>query len=151
MRTKLSSQSEVTGSDWLPKFLLIAIAILLNIILAGAQLSGKGSIKGSVTDPRGAVVPDASVTATSTTRGPMLIVTSTVSGDYNLSPLDPDVYTVAVKAAGFSITTQQNVHVNALEVSDLNFRLSVGSESQIVTVSFSAQPPFAVRLNRFQE
>ena len=81
MRTNLSSQSEVTGLARLPRLLLIVIAILLNIVPAGAQLAGKGSIKGSVTDPSGAVVPDASVTATSTTRGTKLTVTSTGSGD----------------------------------------------------------------------
>src|ERR1700750_2257388 len=104
MRTNLSPQSELTGLCGLPRLFLIVIAILLNIIPAGAQLSGKGSIKGSVTDPTGAVVPNASVTATSTTRGTKLIVTSTASGDYNLSPLDPDVYSVTVNAAGFSTT-----------------------------------------------
>src|SRR5215471_13975709 len=124
MHTNLSSKSKRSGPSWFLRLLLIGIAILLNGIPLTAQLSGKGSIKGSVTDPSGAVVPNATITATSTTRGTKLMVTSTGSGDYNLSPLDPDIYTVTVKAAGFSTTTQQNVHVNALEVSDLNIGLS---------------------------
>ncbi len=139
MRTNLSPKSKASGLARFPRLLLIGIAILLSTIPLSAQLAGKGSIKGSVTDPTGAVVPNATITATSTTRGTKLTVTSTAAGDYNLSPLDPDIYTVTVKAAGFSTTTQQNVHVNALEVSDVNIALNVGSENETVTVS-SAPP-----------
>ena len=48
--------------------LLTAIAMLWNCS-ANAQLSGKGEIKGVVTDSSGAVVPGATVTATSVTTG----------------------------------------------------------------------------------
>lgn len=139
MRTNQIPQSEVNGWGWLVRLLLFAIAILLNSAPADAQLAGKGSIKGSVTDPTGAVVPNASITATSTTRGTKLNGTSRASGDYDLSPLDPDIYTVTVKAAGFSTTTQQNVHVNALEISNVNISLAMGAENETVTVS-SAPP-----------
>src|SRR5215813_458579 len=125
MRANLNPQKENTGLGWFPRFLLV-VAILVNIIPAGAQLAGKGSIKGNVTDPTGAVVSNASITATSVSRGTKLSVTSTASGDFDLSPLDPDVYTITVRAAGFVTTTQQNVQVNALEVSNVNFNLTVG-------------------------
>jgi hypothetical protein len=66
-------------------------------------------------------------------------VTSTASGDYELSPLDADIYTVTVKAQGFATTTQENVHVNSLEVANVNMTLRVGSEAESVTVT-SAPP-----------
>jgi hypothetical protein len=113
--------------------------VLLCIAPASGQLAGKGSIKGSVTDPSGAVVPNATITVTSTTRGTTLVVTSSGSGDYEVSPLDPDIYNIMVKASGFSTTTQENVHVNALEVSNVNINMKVGSENESVTVS--AAPP----------
>jgi hypothetical protein len=106
---------------------------------ASAQLAGKGSIKGSITDSSGAVVPNATVTATSTTRGTRLTTTSTSAGNYELTPLDPDVFVVTVTAQGFATTTQQNVHVNALEISNVNITLNVGSQAESVTVS--AAPP----------
>src|SRR5215469_7372728 len=118
---------------------IIAAVVLVWGMPAGAQLSGKGSIKGAVTDPTGAVVPNATDVATSTTRGTSLTATSTSSGDYELSPLDADVYTVTVKAPGFATTTQENVHVNSLEVSNVNVTMKVGSETESVTVS-SAPP-----------
>src|SRR6516165_5654752 len=97
-------------------FVLFAALFLLTASPAGAQLAGKGEIKGTVTDPSGAVVPGATVTATSTTRGTKTAVKSSSSGLYDISPLDPDIYTVTATAQGFSTTNQENVHVNALEI-----------------------------------
>jgi hypothetical protein len=114
--------------------LLTAMVLLLNSP-ANAQLSGKGEIKGTVTDSSGAVVPNATVTATSSTQGTKLSRTTSNSGDFDLTPLNPDVYRITVTADGFQTLNQDNVHVNALEVSDLKLALTVGSESQNIEVS----------------
>jgi hypothetical protein len=102
---------------------------------ANAQLSGKGAIKGMITDSTGAVVPGATVTATSTTQGTKATATTSNSGDFDLSPLNPDIYRVTVSAKGFQTVTQENVHVNALEISDLKLALTIGSENQSIDVS----------------
>jgi hypothetical protein len=102
---------------------------------ANAQLSGKGAIKGMITDSTGAVVPGATVTATSATQGTKATATTSNSGDFDLSPLNPDIYRVTVSAKGFQTVTQENVHVNALEISDLKVAMTVGSENQSIDVS----------------
>jgi hypothetical protein len=123
-----------------PGYLLLFTAIvLLSISPANAQLSGKGEIKGVVTDASGAVVPEATVTATSTTQGTKFTRTTSSSGDFDLTALNPDIYTVTVTRAGFQTVTQENVHVNALEIADLKITLTIGSETQ--TVNVSAAPP----------
>ncbi len=96
---------------------------------ARAQLAGKGEIKGIVTDSSGAVIPDAIVTATSTTQGTKFTSTSSSSGDFDIPSLNPDIYSVTVTAKGFQTLNQENVHVNALEVADLKISLTVGSET----------------------
>jgi hypothetical protein len=118
---------------------LLTAVLLLWSSSANAQLSGKGEIKGVVTDASGAVVPDATVTATSTTQGTKLTRTSSSSGDFDLTPLNPDVYSVTVTRPGFQTVTQENVHVNALEIADIKIILTVGSETQ--TINVSAAPP----------
>src|SRR5437868_5331771 len=101
-------------------FLLVFAAIvLLSSSPANAQLSGKGEIKGVVTDSTGAVVPDATVTATSTTQGTKFTRNTSNSGDFDLTALNPDIYSVTVTRQGFQTVTQQNVHVNALEIAFL--------------------------------
>src|SRR3979411_708718 len=107
---------------------LLTATVSLLSSSGNAQLSGKGEIKGTVTDSSGAVVPNATVTATSTTQGTKLSRTSSTSGDFDLTPLNPDVYRITVTASGFQTLNQENVHVNALEVSDLKFALTVGLE-----------------------
>src|SRR5271170_5403482 len=109
---------------------LLTAMVSLWTLAAKAQLTGKGEIKGVVSDSSGAVVPGAVVTATSATQGTKFSRTTSNSGDYDLSPLNPDIYKVTVTAKGFQTLTQENVHVNALEVSDLSLSLTVGAESQ---------------------
>jgi hypothetical protein len=103
--------------------------------VARAQLSGKGEIKGTVKDPSGAVVTNATVTATEVSTGVSATRSSNASGLYDISPLDAGVYMVTVTAKGFEKLTQANVHVNALEISDYDPVLTVGSSSETVTVS----------------
>jgi hypothetical protein len=120
-------------------FLLLTAIILLWSSSATAQLAGKGEIKGIVTDSTGAVVPGAVVTAISTTQGTTLARTTSSAGEFDLTPLNNDIYKVTVVAKGFQTLTQEDVHVNALEVADLKITLTIGSENQSIDVS--AAPP----------
>jgi len=123
----------------LRSLLVLFAAVLLWGSPADAQLAGKGEIKGRVTDPSGAVVPGAIVVATATSRGITFTTKSSESGDFSVPALDPDIYTLTVSATGLATTTQENVHVNALEVADVNVSLRLGTKSQTVTV-FAAPP-----------
>jgi hypothetical protein len=120
-------------------FLLLTAMVLLWSSSATAQLAGKGEIKGIVTDSTGAVVPGAVVTAISTTQGTTLARTTSSAGEFDLTPLNNDIYKVTVVAKGFQTLTQEDVHVNALEVADLKITLTIGSENQSIDVS--AAPP----------
>jgi Carboxypeptidase regulatory-like domain len=119
--------------------LLFSAFVLLVGASASAQLSGKGEIVGTVTDPSGAVVASATVVAESTTRGTRLTSKTTSAGDYTLSPLDADTYAVTVTAPGFKATTQANVVVNALEIATVNIGLTLGTENQNVTVTEASE------------
>ncbi len=66
--------------------LVLLTAMVLSSSSASAQLSGKGEIKGVVTDSSGAVVPGAVVTATSATQGTKVSRTTSNSGDFDLTP-----------------------------------------------------------------
>jgi hypothetical protein len=117
----------------------VALAVAAGALFCGtsalAQLSGKGELKGTVKDPTGAVVANATVTATEDTTGVNTVRKSTSAGDYDLSPLDPGVYTVVVTATGFQKQTQANVHVNALEIQDYSPVLTLGAMTENVTVT----------------
>jgi len=118
-------------------FFLAVAGLMGNVVWA--QLSGKGEIKGTVTDATGAVIANATVTATESSTGVTISRSTNSSGLYDLSPLDAGIYTVTVVANSFEKLTQIDVHVNALEVQDYSPVLKVGAPTENVTVT-SAPP-----------
>ncbi len=100
-----------------------------------AQLAGKGAITGVIADSSGAAIPGATVTAINDASGISTKQTTTGAGDYNIQTLDPGIYTVTIVAPGFQTVEQKNVHVNALESQTLSPKLTVGAESETITVT----------------
>ena len=78
--------------------LLVACA-LLSTTLAHAQY--RASIQGVVTDPQGAVVPDATVTLTNQETNQVSTTTTDAAGLYNFNALPPSRYTMKVEKSGF--------------------------------------------------
>jgi Carboxypeptidase regulatory-like domain/TonB dependent receptor len=111
----------------------LVVGALSGVLLA--QAAGTGSIEGTVTDPSGAVVSGALVTANNSATGSRTVATTTESGSFVVPLLQPGPYTVTVAAPGFETVTQEHVIVDALAKVTLNPRLSVGTASQSVTVT----------------
>ncbi len=104
-----------------------------------AQTGGQGALEGTITDPSGAVVPNATVAATNQASNVTTTRTTSSAGLYEITPLIPGVYTVTVTAQGFQTVKQQNIEVNGLTVTGFNTKLLVGGAEQTVTVD-SAPP-----------
>ncbi len=114
---------------------------LLFLVIAGsafAQVGGTGSIEGTVTDPSGAAVADATVIATNLATGTETVRKTTAAGVFSIPLLPPGEYTVSIKANGFQNLTQAHVIVEALATVAVNPQLQIGSAAQSVTVE--AQP-----------
>ena len=79
------------------------LMVLFGVILAPAmaQTGGQGAIEGTVTDATGAVVPNATVTATNQASGVTTSRPTSSSGLYTINPVIPGTYTVSVTASGF--------------------------------------------------
>jgi hypothetical protein len=110
------------------------LALLVAAGSAFAQVGGTGSIQGAVTDPSGAVIAGAAVTATNVATGVETARKTTESGFFVLPVLPAGEYTVTVKATGFQTLTQTRVIVDALATVGLNTKLQIGEASQAVTV-----------------
>jgi len=111
------------------------LASLLTVAIAAAQVGGSGTIQGTVTDPSGAAVPGASVTATNVETGVQTNRKTTDAGFFVLTPLQPGLYMVTIQKEGFQTLTQQRVNVVALETVGLNPALTLGTASQTVVVA----------------
>src|SRR4051812_21326679 len=95
---------------------------------------GTTSLNGTVTDPAGAVVPNAQVTAKSNTTGFTRQTETTGAGFYNLSGLPVGTYELSVAASGFKPVRIGNVNLSVGAAGTLNVSLQVGSASSEITV-----------------
>ncbi len=97
-----------------------------------------GSLVGTVTDPSGAVVPNASVTATDLGTGQTRQGTTDPSGRYNLVNLQPGTYTVTITASGFRKAEETNVIITPNTVDRVDVHLELGQASEQISVSAQA-------------
>src|SRR4030081_1962024 len=72
-----------------------------------------GSILGTVTDPQGAAVANAKVTVTNQRKGTSDTTTTNGDGNYSVTHLIPDIYTVRAEGAGFKASETKDVIVSA--------------------------------------
>jgi hypothetical protein len=112
--------------------------ILVMTAISALAQTGSGTIQGTITDPTGAVVPGAAVTATNIATGVKTARVATGAGLFVLSPLPPGEYNVQVVAPGFQSLTQEKITVNALSTISLDLTLKLGSASEQVTVEATA-------------
>ena len=99
-----------------------------------AQVGGTGSIQGTVTDPAGASVPNATVTATNTATGTDTVRKTTDAGFFVISLLTPGEYTLTVKATGFQNYVHAKLVVEALGTVSVSPKLEIGAATQSITV-----------------
>lgn len=118
---------------------LLGFCCGISIQLAIAQTGGQGALEGTVLDPKGSVVANASVTATNQASGVSTTRTTSSAGAYQITPLIPGVYTVTVTATGFESLKQENIEVNGMTITGFNATLKVGEVSETITVT-SAPP-----------
>jgi len=113
--------------------LAIAMAALLTI---GAPLhaqTSEGTVTGVVSDPGGAVVPGADITAKNSNTGDTRRTVSNGSGIFSIPALPPGPYTVDVAAKGFEEDTS-SLTLAVGQVLNINFSLKVGSTTKTVEV-----------------
>jgi hypothetical protein len=98
-----------------------------------------GTLRGTVTDPSGAVVSGAKVTATNTGTGISKETTTSSSGTFNIPNLLVGTYTVTVEGAGFKKYAREQVQVRSNQVVEVDAKLAVGSEGTTVEVTAGAE------------
>jgi hypothetical protein len=118
---------------------VVVLALLCGLWASRANAQAVfGSILGTVTDPQGAAVPGAKVTVTNKNKGTTQQTTTNDSGNYSVTHLIPDLYSVKVEAQGFKSTEQQSVTVQADAGSSVDLQLQLGATTESVEVTSEA-------------
>jgi outer membrane receptor protein involved in Fe transport len=97
-----------------------------------------GSILGTVSDPSGAAVNGAKVTVTSQTKNVSVTDATNESGNYSVTHLIPDVYSVRIEGSGFKTIQYKDIQVSADTGSRVDGQFQVGSASEQVEVTAEA-------------
>lgn len=131
------------------RFISFVLSLVFCFSAAAFAQETTGSIEGYVKDSGGAVVPNVTVTITSTdnnensTRtsvatGLRRTLTSSAEGFFRALQLPPGIYTLTTEStSGFGITTLNNINVSVGRVTQLDIVLTVGQGTNVVDVSTS--------------
>lgn len=118
----------------------LAFLLLITLLLPASLLAqlDTGRITGTVFDPSGAIVPDATVTLTNTGTSVAQSMKSTSTGTYSFSGVRPGTYTLRAEAQGFEafVAPGLQIHVQQALTEDVHF--VTGTISQQVTVTATA-------------
>src|SRR5205807_5461842 len=111
----------------------------LGTAMTGWAQVDTATVTGTVRDASGAVVTNATVTATETDTGIKVTAKSKSDGHYVITPLKIGKYSVSAEATGFQTETRQNIVLDVQQNQRLDFQLHVGSVSQTAEVTSGAQ------------
>src|SRR5579864_6866626 len=114
-----------------------AVCCFLTAVSLVAQ-SDRGTITGTVSDPAGAVVPNAPIQARNVETGVVYDSASSTTGNYTIPQLPVGTYEVTVTVSGFKKYTRTGLTVQVAQTSRVDISLEVGSATESVTVSAEA-------------
>jgi hypothetical protein len=120
-------------------WIVAALAFCLFPGALRAQVSNNGQITGTVFDPSGKVIAGAEVTVTNPATNFTQMVKASATGVYVFPELRPGTYTVTGTAGGFAKTVIENVVVQVAQTTNLPIKMTIGVQSQTVTVSGTTQ------------
>jgi hypothetical protein len=119
--------------------LLLAVASLLAIATAPAGAQATGTVAGSVRDAQGGVMPGATVTLVSQSRGTSITGVTNATGDFVVPNVPGDTYTVRISMSGFKTVERRDVAVSPGDrVVVGNIVIEVGGVAETVTVGAEA-------------
>ncbi|HTH51896.1 MAG TPA: TonB-dependent receptor [Pyrinomonadaceae bacterium] len=122
----------------------IIVTIFASLILAASTLgqtqATAADLSGTVTDPNGAVVAGATVTARNTANGTVRTVQADNEGRYQLLALPPGAYEISAEASTFKKVIVSGVRLTVGQAAQLDMKLEVGAAGAVVNVNADDVP-----------
>ncbi len=120
----------------LPATLLVAVCFSFGTAFA----QYRASIKGTVTDAQGAVIPGATLTLTNKETGRSVQSTSNDAGIYNFNGLMPSHYSLSTEKAGFKKQSLEDLTIISEQANAVNVELTVGAATETMVVNGDSTP-----------
>ena len=119
---------------------LWVLCLSLVACIPGAAQTVTGAIRGTITDPSGAIVPGAVVTATNLATSVKTTDTTNQTGGYSIRFLQIGQYTLTVEASGFKTANYGPFSLEIDQTAKIDVPLTIGSANTTVTVTEQLQP-----------
>ncbi len=130
---------KVTSSEFFAKTAKLASVLAAIVIFAAAGMAqsqaAAADLSGTVTDPTGAVVSGATVTAKGVGTGISRTTTTNAEGTYTFVSLPPGDYEITAEAANFKKSVVSGIKLTVGQAADLTIKLEVGEASAVVNVT----------------
>ena len=122
------------------KLLTLSIVLLVGLALIPSVLaqSDRGTLTGTISDPTGALVPNAEIAAVNPATGVQLKTAATSTGSFTIASVPAGVYDLTVEAAGFKKFEQKGIRVQVAESARIDVVLQVGSTTESISVTADA-------------
>jgi hypothetical protein len=117
----------------------VLMVVLLSAVPAWAQTANSALVLGTVTDPAGAVVPDAKAQITNMGTNETKEMQTNSSGQFSFPGVAPGPYKVTITKAGFATFVESNLIVDVNKSYTVDVKLEVSSGKEIVEVTAGAQ------------
>ncbi len=118
---------------------IILAMLFLSLVALSALAQSTATLQGTVTDPSGAVVENAQVTARNQAISLERVVQTDASGNYQIAALPVGVYRIEVQAQGFNPQIVSDLTLEVSRIVVQNFQLKVGDVAQQVNVTADSQ------------
>ncbi|MBI3652811.1 MAG: carboxypeptidase regulatory-like domain-containing protein [Acidobacteria bacterium] len=120
--------------------LIFFSTLLLATGSAYGQTTQSATLRGTVKDPSGAVISNASVSVISERTKSERKVKTNDEGGYVFNALTPDTYTLKVEIQGFKTSQQTGISLAASDTRGVDITLEVGGADQVVTITGAPEP-----------
>jgi hypothetical protein len=118
---------------------LVFVSLILLAMAACAQDASTGAIRGTVVDPSGRPIVEASIVLVDSAQGFRYFVTSDSAGQFVFELLPPGDYSARAVAPDMSPQLSPKLHVDVGATTAIEFKLQVGGAKEMVTVA--GEPP----------
>src|ERR1035437_5381125 len=120
------------------RYWIILLPLFFVLTCVGAYAQANSEVTGIVTDQMGAVIAGANITLTDPATGSTHTTVSSGTGLYDIGGLNAGNYNLRVTAKGFETYVQSGVVVNISRLFRVDVKLTVGAESQTITITADA-------------
>src|SRR2546425_7392883 len=119
-------------SKWIGR---LAMALLVVLAASSAFAQNGGSLRGTITDQQGAVLPGATVVLTSEATKATRQVVTDVKGGYFFGALLPGTYVITVELSGFKTHATKGIRISPNDTRGFDVTMEIGGQSEKIEVT----------------